>query len=686
MTSSFHLPDPFVGREQLLDKLDEIRDAKIRDGTQCRIVVHGTAGMGSTGLAAAIADRWRDTFPDGPIVLPVSDGAGLLRKALIHTGYPAHELPSSETDLQALYESRIHGKRCLIIFDGVTKANQIEHLVPNSREAVLIATTRRELQGLVVGGWKPLRVRKLDDVSSRELLRQMVAADFDTIDASTVTGLLSTCDGHPLAIRVVGGTLAGQPEDAGRLLADMGKVGIRVLEVDGEPLLLVVLDSVYAGLGDTERQAYLRLSANPGPDFSLDAAAVLLGVDTDEARRMVRALLGVNLLERVADDRLGFHPLIRDHARQRARLDVPDDFRERQYLIIEWYRDTGVRWESLLTRRWRESPTYPAEASMIARPEPALRQAAIDWLTADWINVERSVTVAADIRSESIHTDQIAVDLGLVLWTPLHLFGHLATTTDAIGLALEAARRLDAFSAVMQLTSQLGTASLAIGDLDAAERYFTASLELAERIGHGLGKQSALEWLGKVAAARAAIAEDQQDKQRLSDAAFERYDQSEAVAHNPGMVSDEQLPRVLHLLSLQRARLLNARGRFDAAAALLPGVAPYFDRIGEGDNQAKVLYTYGQALLGLSDRAAAREQLEPALTLFQADNSLRRQAETHVMLADAIDDDPDAVTWHLRRAEEIYRDLDDPRSRDISERLRAIDPDSADPPDSVDPS
>jgi len=681
VTSPFHLPDPFVGREQLLDKLDEIRDAKIREGTQCRILVHGSAGIGSTGLAAAIADRWQDTFPDGPIYLPVGDGdgAGLLRKALIHIGYPAHELPSSEKDLQALYESRAHGKRLLIVFDGVTQADQIAHLVPNSREAVLIATTRRELQALVVHGWKPLRVRKLDDVSSRELLRQMLAADFDTIDASTVTGLLCSCDGHPLAIRVVGGTLAGQPEDAGRLLADMGKVGISALEVDGEPLLLTVLDSVYGGLGDTHRLAYLRLSANPGPHFSLDAAAVLLGADMDDARRMVRALLVANLLERVTDDRLGFHPLIRDHARERARLDLPEDFRERQYRIIEWYRDTGVRWESLLTRRWRESPAYPDDTSMTARPGPALRQAAIDWLTADWVNVERSVSVAADIRSETIHTDPIAVDLGFVLWAPLHLFGHLATTTDAIGLAIEAARRLDASAAVMQLTSQLGTASLAVGDLDAAERYFTTSLELAERIGHGLGKQSALEWLGKVAAARAAVAGNLQDAQRLSDIAFERYDESEAVARTPGMVSNEQLPRVLNLLSLQRARLLNVRGRFDAAVALLPGVAPYFERIGEGDNQAKVLYTYGQALLGLGDRAAARHQLKPALTLFEADGSLRRQAETLAMLAEAIDDDSDAVTRHLRRAEEIYRELDDPRSRDISDRLRAIDPDSVNP-------
>lgn len=63
-----------------------------------------------------------------------------------------------------------------------------------------------------------------------------------------------------------------------------------------------------------------------------------------------------------------------------------------------------------------------------------------------------------------------------------------------------------------------------VGDHDAADRYFTESLELARRLRHGLGQQSRLEWLGKVAAARATPAAAHGDltaARRLSEAALD---------------------------------------------------------------------------------------------------------------------------------------------------------------------
>ena len=216
MTSLFHVPHPFVGRELVLDLLDQVRESMRRESAPCRILVHGIAGIGSSGLAAAIADRWQDSFADGRLDLLVGGGrgtsgtGGLLRSALIQLGYPARELPDSEADQAAIYRLRTDGKRLLVVFDGVSRADQIAHLVPNSAAAVIIATTRRELRTLVVQGWRPVRVPALDPGSSRALLREMLTADFDTIDASTVSALLRTCGGHPLALRVVGGVLAGQ--------------------------------------------------------------------------------------------------------------------------------------------------------------------------------------------------------------------------------------------------------------------------------------------------------------------------------------------------------------------------------------------------------------------------------------------------------------------------------------------
>lgn len=663
-----HVPHPFVGREGLLEALDRVRDDTRREGGQCRILVHGIAGIGSSGLAAAVTDRWQDSFPDGVLHLVVGDGSGpaaggLLRSALIQLGYPPRELPDSEADQAAIYRQRIAGKRVLAVFDGVSFADQVTHLVPSSASAAVIVTARRELRTLVTQGWRPVRVPALDPDASRVLLRAMLRADFDTIDASTVASLLRTCAGHPLALRVVGGALAGQPEYAGRLAADMGEVGIGALEVEGVPLVLAVLDSVYDSLTESLRSAYRQLSANPGPDLGLDAAAVLLDTDTAATQRTVRALLDANLLERHDGGRVGFHPMIRDHARLKARTESLDDAHDRQHKIITWYRDTGVNWESRLTTRWRESEAYRRTLTAGRAADPATRRQALDWLIAEWTNIVTAVTVAADIRSETRPTDQIAVDLGFVLWTPLHLLGYSNATMDALRSAVEAARRLGDLAAVMQLTSQLGTGYFAVGDLDAADECFAESGTLAERLRHGLGRQSALEWRGKVAAAR----------QHFEDA-LRYFDDSEAIVRIPATVDADQVPRVMALLALHRARVFNARSEYTATAALLPDAIRFFAGSGEGDNHAKVLSAYGMALLGLGDTIAAREQLYTALDLFQADTSLRRQAETHALLADAYTGHPDEARAHLGRAEEIYRELDDPRRLHISARLRVLEP------------
>lgn len=680
----FNVSYPFVGRESLLGDMGDAWERMRGTGIPCRLLVHGAAGIGSSSLAAVFAGRLEEHFPDGVLYLPVGDSGGggpmstggLLRSALIQLGIPVGELPDSEPDQVSVYRRLTAGKSLLIIFDGVSTGDQIARLVPNSDAAVVIATTRRELRTLITQGWRPMRVPALDPESSRVLLRTMLDVDFDAIDPATVMALLQTCAGHPLALRIVGGVLAGQPEYATRLVADVGEVGIDALEVDGVPLLRTVLDSVYDSLSDTLQVAYRRLAANPGPDFSISAAEVLLAADSATAQRTVRSLTDANLLERGADHRIRFHPLVRDHARLKGRDQPADELRQRQLMIIGWYRDTAVAWESGVSRRWRESAAYAklTEAQRLSGPDT--RQQALGWLTAERANLECAVTVAVDIRA-----DDIAVDLGFVLWTPFHLFGYTHETVDAFERGVAAARRLGDHRAAMQLTSQLGSGCFATGDYEAAERYFTEALTLAKQLQHGLGQQSAHEWLGKIAAARARLAVANSDVTTASEqlaAALDFYRHSEVIARTPGMIPSAYVARVLALLALHRGRLFNQHRSFGRAAEVLPEAVRHFEHTGEGDNHAKALYAIGQAALGLGDVHAAWEHLTHALILFEADGSLRRRAETHAALASAIDDRDDAVA-HLRSAEDIYTKLGDARVDDIRRRLAAMNVDDGNP-------
>lgn len=691
--------DPFVGREPQLAEIIDGWARKRDDGAVCRMVVHGTAGIGSSSVAVGVAGRLRDRFPDGVLYLRVSDptrgGAplddGPLRSALIQLGLPDNELPSTEEQRQSAYNCLTDGKRLLVIFDGVTNADQVAHLVPNSPLAMVVATTRRQLRTLTMHGWRPVQVPPLGQEASTQLLRAMLGLDFDAIEAPTLSALLRICGGHPLAVRIIGGVLSGQPEYAAQLVEEIRVDGVDAFDVDGVALIRVVLDSVYDGLPDELARAYRRLSANPGPDFSAAAAAVLLGGEQVVVRRTLRSLVDLNLLVRGQHGRFGFHPLVLDHARRmRRRFDPAPQRRALAREIIEYYRYHAIAWEQTVIARWREAEAYRQipPASPVSDPETPSR--GLSWLTDERTNLEAAVRDAVDVE---VGFDEAARDLCFALWTPFHRYGHTLAWVDITTIGLEAARRLGDSHAVMQLESQRGAGHLAVGELDEAKRCFTASQAMATRLDHGLGQQSALEWLGKAAAARGKSAAERGEAavaRAEFAAALSLFDESKVCARVPGMVPAGQLPRVLALLALQRGRVLFAQGHFSDAVATLDPALTYFGATSESDNHAKVLVVLGQALLGIGDTHAARQRLEAALALFAGDGSLRRQAETEYLLvrvartrwerclaekADGGTDgdvDPSAEIAHLRAAGELFVLLGDERIDVVRQRLAEL--------------
>ena len=591
-----------------------------------RIVLHGTAGIGTTSVAAAFAERSRADFVDGVLYLPVSDDGGLLRSALIQLDVPSTEIPVAEADQLAAYRRKTAGRRLLVVFDGVSIADQVADLVPSSETAVVIVTARRELRRLISLGWKSFRVPELIPEDSDRLLRAMLDADVDDIDDSIVAALLGACAGHPMAIRIVGAVLIGQPDYAAQLVTEIADKGIDAFELDGERLITNILNRVYEGLlGDELRAAYHDLSANPGPDFTEDAAAVLLGVDVPAARQSLRDLIGLNLLVRGAGGRVGWHPLVHRHAKSKA-AGVST------LGILTWYRDQGVAREMTVTDRPRESEAY-----LRIPPAAGTRADTLAWLSAERVNLERATLAAADLGY-----DEIARDLGLVLWTPFHLFGHTNATADAMSRALEAAERLDDRPAAVQLRSQLGSIGFAAKELAVAEELFTAVLREAEQLRHAFGQQSACEWLGKIAAAHGDHV-----------GALAWYSRSETFVDS---VPPAARPRARALLGLHRGRAYIALRRSAEAVEALVHALRHFSGTTEGDNHAKVSYELGRALLDVGDRDEARVQAQTALSLFVADRSLRRQAQTYELLA-AIDDD-DA---HRSAAKDIYERLGDRR-------------------------
>jgi len=180
----------------------------------------------------------------------------------------------------------------------------------------------------------------------------------------------------------------------------------------------------------------------------------------------------------------------------------------------------------------------------------------------------------------------------------------------------------------MQVSSQLGAAHLVLGDLAAARECFETSLAAALTLGHALGEQSALEWLGKVAAAagQAELAEDfYQRSWDVTDRATEQQ------------ISAAQQARVFALLRLQRARLWVTLARWDEARAAATAACEYFDtRNKEIDNRAKCLTVLGGRCWARGDAREAVAVLDEAVELFGKDKARRLQADARSRLGEAL--------------------------------------------------
>src|SRR5207249_183281 len=134
----------------------------------------------------------------------------------------------------------------------------------------------------------------------------------------------------------------------------------------------------------------------------------------------------------------------------------------------------------------------------------------------------------------------VAWQLCVALFKFLHMHGHTAAWLETHRVGVAAAKRAGDEAGLMQVTNQRGAAWIAAGDLEQAHADFTVSLAAAESAGHTLGKQSNLEWLGKVAARQGNFVE-----------AFARYDESERAIDTAGAgIPGDQAPRMRALLDL----------------------------------------------------------------------------------------------------------------------------------------
>lgn len=630
-------PEVFVDREPALRAIWERFDRAREAGRPAYVSVHGAAGVGLRSLVQKSFWDLPERFADGAIRVRLGDAVQrepellceALGSVLVDVGVPASELPVSAEDRSRWLLTKTHSMSILLVLEDVVNAAQVEPFLLNSPRSAVVVISRSPILKLRQMGFTVVPVAPMDDKFGLDLFERMLGPQWCSAEDVRPETVVRACGGYPLAITTTAAQIAATPEwEVDDLLRQLSRRGLGALDPESQGFVRESFDRAYERLSPRAKRAYrLVAGLHPGLVVPLDAAAVVLDEPAD-ARSVLLELASAHLLTRVAADRFEVHDIAHWHARDALEnTDGFDQQRAAAERVLGWYLAQTARHDRALSDRPRIGPAYRD-----LDPGPT-RSAALDWLERWRPNLRSAVFLA-----ERFRLDDLAWQLCEALWGLYHVHGHYEDWITTHRIGVNAAERLGDTRVRMRMSSQLGAALLATGDLDQAQRQFTDSHEFARDCRDAQGRQSALEWLGKVSARRGDHA-----------AALRWFDESWQVAEQDAAPSLR--PRMFALLRLQRARVLTAMGDLDAAATEARVAADHFAETGESDNLAKSLLVLAKA-----DPATAAESARQASVLFRADGSLRGEAAALEVLIAL------GEPGHRERLKEIYTALGDPRA------------------------
>lgn len=393
----------FTGRADHLDRLDALLPNGDEERNTAVVIsaIAGTAGVGKTALAVHWAHRVRDRFPDGQLYVnlrgyspgpPMRPLEAITR--FLHTlGVPAERVPAEEEEAASLYRTLLANRRTLILLDNAASADQVRPLLPGSPGCLVLVTSRDRLIGLTATeGAHRLTLDVLDPADARVLLMKMLGENRALAEPESVDELAEACAYLPLALRIASANLTSVPHTSvAAYTAELRARGrLTALTVDGDERGAVhaAFDVSHARLDPDARRLFRLLGLVPGPDFTIDAAAALIGGSTRDGRQLLDKLAAAHLIHEYVAGRYQFHDLLREYAGMLARNDDADEIRAATERLLDYYLHTADAAARLL---YPHVLRLPIESRAVAF---GTETDAINWLDAEFPNL-----VAAAVRA-----------------------------------------------------------------------------------------------------------------------------------------------------------------------------------------------------------------------------------------------------------------------------------------------
>lgn len=471
-------PAHFVGRDEELRRIATYLRTDDADlANVC--VLHGMGGVGKTALAIHAANQVRVDFSGGclfldmhgysPTVRPVGCEDALDR-LLRRLGVPGELIPVDLDGRAGMLRHKLSERRVLVVLDDVEDYQQIQHLIPANRSAMII-TSRRRLAAL--DDAMHIELRGLSVRSANALFKSIArlneggaAAGVDT----QIDRIVTLCSRLPLMIRIAACRYRDNP---GRTLADIERRlnddHSRLRELDnGHRSATAVFATTLATARDEYRQRLALLALHPGAKIDGHSAAALAGTSVYEGEQLLDDLLQANLLEYDPAGMGRLPDLFRDYLRQLAKeiLSPPERAAARHRLFDYYLRTAAAASELIDPYRYRIKPDLSSE--------PALGRRFDDYGSAlEWMNSEQEnlLSLASEMSRRGFD--------GPCWQFCYHLRGFFFVTKlwttwiEAFRIAVQAARRVPDRRAEGIMLNDLGVALAEFGKHGEAELCYT---------------------------------------------------------------------------------------------------------------------------------------------------------------------------------------------------------------------
>ncbi len=515
-------PADFIGREELIEQLlsdfNSHKDPTISGLT-------GMGGIGKTVLGLKVAHMVAESYPDAQIFLDLKGtttplSALDIARHVILSFEPTADLRAlDETNMQAAYQSVLHGKKALLFFDNARSANQIAPLRPPDTCAMLV-TSRWTF---AVAGLQSRRVDVMGEKDAKEFLLELCLGIGDK-----AAELAKACVYLPLALRIAGSFLQVNSEwSIEKYLSQLNdrKKRLEALkqsredaELTMEPDLIATFELSYNQLSEESRKHWRMLGVFSASFLWTAASSVWGPLEEDTTNRLLNLLKRYNLVEfDMTNSRFYLHDLLADYALAQMSYEEEQDARIRHgfycinilelasKLLLSGGENTyqGLR---LFDLEWEEIRSGQKWAEGAKDKNKIFLEFCFDYS-----NVGNAILDWRQHPRERIHWLELALltarrlkDIRREVWALGNLGGVYLKLGDAkksieySERALEIDRKLNDRHGESTDLGNLGRAFAVLGDIHKASEFFYQELEVATELGNPRGISSALNELGNI--------------------------------------------------------------------------------------------------------------------------------------------------------------------------------------------